>query len=279
MKSIKPIGWVLIGGLVLVGLCLFAVFGRGLGGLLGGNRNAPVAGGQQGDLGRMYAAAEVDRQGCPVEAVSNFYADEKIFVGLEESDIPQGTEMYVRLSHEGRPIEDTNPVQADRDMQSCVWFEFQPTGSGFEPGDYRADLIVNGNQVDSVDFLVADEFSRSGGNLPSTGSQAVELGRVYTSSQVDQSGCPLDDVGLFYSDQPVFLSIDQSNIPEGTEIFARLLYEGQAIEDTDPIVADRDMQTCVWFEFEAGQGLDRGDYTVEVYVNRSLAETVEFAVQ
>jgi hypothetical protein len=279
----KPITWVLIGGLVIVGLCLFAVFGGGIGRLLGGGGSPQIGSNQSGDLGRMYVAAEVDRQGCPVQTTTQFYADESVFVGVEESDIPGGTEMFVRLLHEGRPVEDTNPVQANRDMQGCVWFEFQPAGtSGFEPGDYEAELYVNGNAVDAVSFEVADAFAGGGGDLPNTGLEGVELGQVYTTSEVDQNGCPLDDLEIFYPDQPVYVSIDESFIPESTEVFTRLVYEGQAIEDTQPIVADRDMETCVWFEFEAGRsssGLQPGDYTAEVYVNGELAETIDFAVE
>lgn len=117
--------------------------------------------------------------------------------------------------------------------------------------------------------------------VPGTGNQAAaELGRAYTSSEVDQSGCPLDDVVEFYPEEPVYVSIDRSYIPRGTEMFARLYYDGQALEDTDAIVADRDLDTCVWFVFEGSRGgdLQPGDYEVDIYVNGQVVDTLDFYV-
>jgi hypothetical protein len=116
--------------------------------------------------------------------------------------------------------------------------------------------------------------------LPQTGNQRAELGRAYTSTQVDQAGCPLDDVAEFYPDEPVYVSIDRSFIPRGTEMFARLYYEGQVLEDTDAIVADRDLDSCVWFVFEGSRGgsLQTGDYEVDIYVNGQVVETLDFYV-
>jgi hypothetical protein len=115
--------------------------------------------------------------------------------------------------------------------------------------------------------------------VPQTGNQRVDLGRAYTSSEVDQAGCPLDDVVEFYPDEPVYVSIDRSFIPRGTEMFARLYYEGQVLEDTDAIVADRDLDTCVWFVFEGSRGgLQPGDYEADIYVNGQVVETLEFDV-
>jgi hypothetical protein len=69
-KSIKPLGLILILGLVVAGICLFSVFG-GLGNLLGSARDragsSPVLEGseREGQLGQLYTALEVDPQGCP----------------------------------------------------------------------------------------------------------------------------------------------------------------------------------------------------------------------
>lgn len=276
----KSLGLVLIAALVIGGICLFSVFGGVRNLLGGGNRQTGDA---QGDLGRLYTAVDVDQNGCPVETTNEFYSDEIIYAGVERSSIPSGTSLFMRLYYEGQEIEDTPEIRADQDTVSCIWFEFEPTGAGFEPGRYEAELVVNGNPVDSVAFQVAGERAGgAGGALPGTGRGNAQIGAIYTTTAVDQNGCPMDDVAEFYPDEPVYVSIDESYIPQGTEIFARLIYEGQAIEDTDPIVADRDLETCVWFSFEGGNvssGLEPGQYEAEVYVNGSLVDAIPFDVR
>lgn len=277
----KPWVIALIAVVVIGGICLFSGIG-GIRSLLGGAGNLLGGGGaQEGELGQMYSAVQIDQNGCPVDATNQFYTNETIFVGLEQSQIPQGTDMFVRLSHEGQPVEDAPPIQADRDIQSCVWFEFQPGGvAGFEPGDYEAELVVNGSRVDTIAFEVV-EGTASSGAFPGTGAGGAQLGALHTTSAVDDNGCAMDDTVDFYANEPVYIAMDETYIPSGTELFARLVYQGQPVEDTDPIVADQDMDTCVWFVFEGDSvsGLEPGSYEAEVYVNGSLADRTDFIIR
>jgi outer membrane usher protein FimD/PapC len=166
---------------------------------------------------------------------------------------------------------------ADRDLQSCAWFEFSPNG-GFDPGRYQVDVYVNGNRYDGQSFNVG----QGGGLLGSGGNSAgsAQLGDLYTTTEVDRNGCPTDDAAEFYSDEAVYLSLTESYVPAGTEMYARLSYEGQAVEDTDPIVADRDLQSCVWFVFEpTGRGFDPGRYEAELIVNGRSVDSISFDVR
>ena len=106
-------------------------------------------------VGRLYATTGVDDNGSPTDTAGHFFRDEQIYVSFEESQIPARTEMFARLLREGRPVEDTDPIRADRDIRSCVWFVFEPTGSGgLEPGNYEVQIFVNGDQADAVEFEV-----------------------------------------------------------------------------------------------------------------------------
>lgn len=276
----NPIGMI-IGLVVVVGLALLAFRG-----CASGTPGIPSTGNdgvseQEGQLGRAFAASQVSQDGCPVETTTRFESGDTIYVGFDESEIPRGTTIFARLSREGRAIEDAEEITADQDIRSCVWFEFQPglSSGGFDPGQYSAELFINGNAADRVDFTVIQ--GSAGGQFNDDGS-GVQLGRLSATTRVDRDGCPTDNVGAFRPDELIYIAYDQSFIPSGTEIFARLNYEGQALEDTDPILARQDMDTCFWFVFEpdtASAGFDPGMYETEIFVNGDLADQVQFEVR
>jgi len=275
----RPIG-LIIGLLVLAALAFFVFRGcaPGQSGIPDTGVNVSE---QEGRLGRAFAASQVGQDGCPVENTTRFDSADTIYVGFEESEIPRGTSIFARLSREGRPLEDANEITADQDMLSCVWFEFQPgQGSGgFDPGQYSAELFINGNSADRVDFTVTQ--GSLGGPLNSDDSGA-QLGRLAATTRVDRDGCPTDSVASFRPDEPVYVAYDQSFIPTGTEIFARLLYEGQTLEDTNPIRADQDLDACFWFVFEperGSAGFDPGLYETQVFVNGAMADQIQFEVR
>ena len=295
MKNLK-INPLIIGLVILAGIAFLFIAGLG-----GNNREVPVTGPQGrgsnsdprlgdsfGRLGQMYVARDVDRAGCPTDAATQFYPDKSIYVGATRSDIPAGTAVFARLLRDGQPIEDADEITADQDMpDTCLWFAFQPASqNGFDPGNYEAQLFVNGNPVDSMRFTVEGDTGSGGllggGSRSGRSNQRAELGQVVATTRVDNNGCPLNSVDQFYSNESIYVAADESYIPAGTEVFARLLYEGQPVEDTQPIRADQDLQTCVWFQFDQtaySGGFDPGRYEAEMYVNGDLVDTVNFEVQ
>ncbi len=105
-------------------------------------------------LGRVVSATGVDRDGCATSTASRFDADDDIFVVAEDSDIPAGTQVFVRLYRDGQPVEDAPEITADQDYtNSCVNFVFEPL-EDFQAGNYEAEFVINGNAADSVQFQV-----------------------------------------------------------------------------------------------------------------------------
>lgn len=267
-KNLLVIGLIAIAALVL--------FGGGLGNLFGGGGNQiPQTGGNQGQLGDMFVAESVDQGGCPVGETNRLAANQPIYVGVERSQIPSGTQMFARLYYEGEPVEDAPQITADQSMQTCVWFEFQPVGQAFEPGNYSAEIFVNGNRADAVSFAV----DNAQGGAPNSGALAgVELGQAYTAVQVNNAGCPVETADQFFSDEQIFVGFEQSFIPAGTTMFARLLYQGEPVEDTDEIRSERDLESCAWFVFEPVNGFTPGNYEVELYVNGEVVDRLPIQV-
>ena len=107
------------------------------------------------NLGRVVSATGIDRDGCPVEITSTFEASESVYVIAEGSDVPRGTTVFVRLYHDGQPIEDAPEITADQDYNNtCINFVFEPEGSNFDPGNYEAEFIINGIPTESASFEI-----------------------------------------------------------------------------------------------------------------------------
>jgi hypothetical protein len=106
-------------------------------------------------LGRVVSASGIDRNGCATETTTTFGSSESVYVVAEDSDVPRGTSVFVRLYHEGTPVEDAPEITADQDYNNtCINFVFEPEGAAFDPGSYEAEFIVNGNPADSVSFEI-----------------------------------------------------------------------------------------------------------------------------
>jgi hypothetical protein len=109
------------------------------------------------NLGRMVTARNLDSDSCPVDVTSDFSRSDTVYVVMEDSVVPTGTDMFVRLFHEDQPLEDSPLITADRDYNdTCIYFQFEAT-SGAEvlpSGDYEAQLVVNGNPTQTIDFNV-----------------------------------------------------------------------------------------------------------------------------
>lgn len=108
------------------------------------------------DLGRMVTSTSVDRDGCPVNPDTTFEPVEQVYVVAQDSNIPAGTSVFVRLYLDDQPLEDAPEITADQDyVNSCVNFVFEPeSGARFEAGQYEAEFIVNGNAAGSVQFRI-----------------------------------------------------------------------------------------------------------------------------
>jgi hypothetical protein len=108
------------------------------------------------ELGRIVTSTSVDRDNCPVNPATTFEPVEQVYVVAQDSNIPAGTSVFVRLYLNNQAIEDAPEITADQDStNSCVSFVFEPeTGARFEAGQYEAEFIVNGNAADSVQFQI-----------------------------------------------------------------------------------------------------------------------------
>ncbi len=154
---------IIIGLLILVGAIYFLPKILGNNNSNSGNNNnntssnsatnTPDAG---ANLGQIVTAKAVDRDGCAADSTTTFSTSGPIYVVAQGSDVQQGTVIFVRLYYQGQIIEDLPEITADQDYSNnCISFVFEPTqGAAFQPGQYEAEFMVNGNQSGSVTFQV-----------------------------------------------------------------------------------------------------------------------------
>jgi hypothetical protein len=124
-------------------------------GQVGGANTNPGTQASNVALGTLVAAANVDRDGCPVNTVQNFRPNDNIYVVAPNSAVPAGTSIFVRLYHDGQVLEDAPEIRADQNYNNtCINFVFESVAGGFAPGLYEAEFFVNGNAYDTVRFEV-----------------------------------------------------------------------------------------------------------------------------
>jgi len=110
----------------------------------------------------------------------------------------------------------------------------------------------------------------------------VVLGSLTTAASLDSDGCPVEVASTFSPTDSIYVVAPNSDVPEGTLVFARLHHNGNAVEDSPEIQADQDYSnTCINFVFEptTGEAFEPGSYEVEFIVNGNPSESVTFEVR
>ena len=165
--NFRTCGIIALIGAALLCIVPLLLFG-GLAALTGGNRNDDSGGNKAPtefadvvddngiQISNIVSAGAVNDMGCAVNENDSFDNTDQIYIVAEDSDFPEGTDVFVRLYREGNPIEDAPEITADQDYENtCVNFLFVPeSGTTFDEGDYQAEFYVNGEASGSVAFVV-----------------------------------------------------------------------------------------------------------------------------
>lgn len=147
---------------------------------------------------------------------------------------------------------------------------------------FRAGLLI----VIGLLVVSCQSFSgltTTGNNNNSAQTGDIQVGRLVSSTGLDANSCPVDNVSTFDRSDSIYIIADNSDVPAGTDIFARLSREGEPVEDSVLITATEDyVDTCIYFEFEAtssAEVLDTGEYSAQLIVNGNPGPSVDFRVQ
>jgi len=110
----------------------------------------------------------------------------------------------------------------------------------------------------------------------------ADLGRAVMARGIGEKNRPIEITDTFSDSEDVIYCVVQADrIDQGTHLYARWYYEGEPFEDTPTITADRTYtDTYIEFHIEPRDFgvLERGDYSVKIYVNGNPVKTIEFTV-
>lgn len=107
-------------------------------------------------LGNLVSASSLDPDGCPTTTTDSFSTTDPIYIATDGSQVSAGTDVFVRLFGNGEIVEDADEITAPEDLDNvCISFVFEPdSDAAFAPGDYEAQIFVNGSLADSVTFTI-----------------------------------------------------------------------------------------------------------------------------
>jgi hypothetical protein len=153
----------------------------------------------------------------------------------------------------------------------------------------RQNLIIIGLVVLAAIFLLPRLLNTGGdntntitpdNNTTNNNGSGVALGDVLVAPNITSDGCATEAVDSFGPNDRVYLVAENSDIPANTDVFGRLYYEGQEVEDSDVITSDRDYtDSCFNVWFESDNGFDSGEYTAQFFINGNAGPEVSFEVQ
>lgn len=113
-------------------------------------------------------------------------------------------------------------------------------------------------------------------------TEGVQLGRVVTAEGIGAENAPVAETDTFNASQDyIYVVAEADRIEEGTTLFARWSREGEPLEDSSELTADRDYSnTYIEFHLEnLNDRFETGDYSVQLFVNGNPVETVDFRVE
>jgi len=108
------------------------------------------------ELGPIMISEQIDRDGCPTSTTDELENVDTFYVVAADSEVPEGTDIFVRLYQDGIAVEDLPVITANQNYSnSCINFVFETTdGFAFDEGSYEAEFWVNGNAYDSIRFEI-----------------------------------------------------------------------------------------------------------------------------
>jgi hypothetical protein len=108
------------------------------------------------ELGDIVTAEGIGDDNEPVDETDSFDSSQDyIYVVAEADFIEEGTTLFARWYREDEPFEDSQEIVADQDYRDTyLEFHLENLDNTLEEGDYRVEILANGNPVGEAEFKV-----------------------------------------------------------------------------------------------------------------------------
>lgn len=113
-------------------------------------------------------------------------------------------------------------------------------------------------------------------------TQGIQIGRVVTAEGIGEGNAPIEVTDTFNDSQDfIYVVAEADFIESGTTLFARWYRDGEPLEDSSEITADRDYSdTYLEFHLEnLSSRMEKGDYSVQIFANGNPIAEAKFKVE
>lgn len=218
-------------------------------------------------VGEVVVAESLSADYQPVNLTSTYTSDDTVIsISVEVQNIVVGSVLEVKYKLNG---EDYDKLTSTAEKDGSGYFGFTLTvENGLLPGDYVADIYLDGQLAKTVTFKVEP-------------SGPPSIGAVVTARTVDENNKPIELTSIYSPNDTFKISVQVKNLIIGSNVTVKYTFEGEYAEDANTsIIAEK--AGSGYFSFSLtppAEGFPVGNYTAEVYLDDTLADTVAFSVQ
>jgi len=168
-----------------------------------------------------------------------------------------------------------NRIQSSKKGHYYVWFRLEPSGNWI-PGRYTLSLLADGVLQKTLEFEVTSSAAQSTPPLLSRSDRGVVA--AVTCRKTDSDYRPVDPTSSFGPSDIFYCSVQVRSVRRGQEVVTRWYREKEHLNDIT-IKLPKSGSGYLSFRLRPGSSTwDAGGYRVDVYIDNTLAKTVNFSV-
>lgn len=214
-------------------------------------------------IGAVVTAKGLDADYKPVDPTSTYGSDDIIYISVETNNLVVGSVVEIKYKLAGADYSNTS-LTADK--AGSGYFGFKLTAdSGHAPGDYTAEIYLDGKLAKTVAFKIA-------------ASGPPSIVEVVATKTVDADGKPGAPATTFSPTDTIYVAVQVKNIVVGSKV--KIVYTSNGTSQDSTLTADKPGAGYDTFSLTPPAGGNaKGDYKAEVYLDDVLVQTVAFTVK
>lgn len=218
-------------------------------------------------IGEVVVADRLAADYKPINPTSSYTSDDSVIsISVEVQNLVAGSIVEVKYKLNG---EDYDSLTSTADKDGSGYYGFTLTlEDGLLPGDYVADIYLDGQLAKSVTFKVV-------------ASGPPSIGVVVPAKNLDDNFKPVDPTTVYGPTETIHISVQVKNLVVGSNVTVKYLINGERAAEADTrLIADKAGSGHFGFSLTPPpDDFPLGTYTAEVYLDDVLATTVTFSVQ